>query len=43
MKDKFIGEDPIQEHSNEVQDQIQKDIEDLADIVGLKVVEGGKK
>ena len=27
-KDKFIGEDPIQEHSNEVQDQIQRDIEE---------------
>ena len=28
MKDKFIGEDPIEEHSNEVQDQIQRDIEE---------------
>tara|TARA_R100000008_G_C3453551_1_gene100608 strand:- start:163 stop:462 length:300 start_codon:yes stop_codon:yes gene_type:complete len=27
MKDKFIGEDPNQEYSNEVQDQIQGDIE----------------
>ena len=27
MKDKFIGEDPNQEYSNEVQDLIQRDIE----------------
>ena len=29
MKDKFIAEDPNQEYSNEVQDQIQRDIESL--------------
>ena len=28
MKDKFIGEDPNQEYSNEVQGQIQDDIEE---------------
>ena len=27
MKDKFIGEDPNQEYSNEVQEQVQDDIE----------------